>query len=84
MAGIQLDAHRDSARARVHVGGDRSERLGQDHVGSAMQDACRLLVPVHGHGADGAIRTHLEDDDAHFLGEFADPATTEKVFGFIA
>ena len=57
--------------AGVRHGGDGAQRLGQHRRRAAVQQAVRLGVPGHGHGADGALGRGLGHHDAHALDEGA-------------
>lgn len=66
VTGTDLNADGVASRARVQCCGEGSQRFGEHHVGTAMQDACNLRVALNGHAGDYALSCHLAENDPHF------------------
>ena len=71
-----VDVHADCYEvfAAVYTRGERSEGLGKDHVGTAVQQADGLGVTGYGHGRDGAFCGEFLELNAHGGDELAQAA----------
>ena len=65
MRRADVDPQRLPLRPGVHSGGKGTQRLGQDHMGAAVQDPGHLGVALHRHGANRPLGTHLQEMDPH-------------------
>jgi hypothetical protein len=61
----QFQAERHPALLGVEHGGHRAEGLGERGVRAAVEQAVRLQVARHRHGAHDPLRVVLDDLDAH-------------------
>ena len=76
-----VDVHADCYEvfAAVHACGERSEGLGEDHVGAAVQQADGLGVACDRHGCDGAFCGEFLELNAHGGDELAQAAGEVRV-----